>query len=204
MIHNFNKYLNVMHQMGYTNSFDVLDARDFGLPQARKRLFVVSILGNETFDFSTLIKKPMESIEVFLEKDETVGEKYTIVSPSMLGKIDENNCKTATMKNLAIIDKFAFTITCKQDRAPNSGIIKRKNGKFRLLTERECWRLQGFTDEDFENALKSNVGIPNKKNTALYKQAGNSMPVNVLEAIFRSLILGEIETKGEEQLKLEL
>ena len=56
--------------------------------------------------------------------------------------------------------------------------------KFRIrkLTPKECWRLMGFDDEDFEKASQVN------SNTQLYKQAGNSIVVNVLMAIFKELI----------------
>ena len=55
--------------------------------------------------------------------------------------------------------------------------------KIRKLTPKECWRLMGFDDEDYEKASKVN------SNTQLYKQAGNSIVVNVLEAIFKNLLL---------------
>lgn len=54
--------------------------------------------------------------------------------------------------------------------------------RIRKLTPLECWRLMGFTDEDFEKAAKVN------SNRQLYKQAVNSIVVNVLEAIFRQLL----------------
>ena len=54
--------------------------------------------------------------------------------------------------------------------------------RIRKLTPREVWRLMGFDDEDFEKASKVN------SNTQLYKQAGNSIVVNVLMAIFKELI----------------
>lgn len=57
------------------------------------------------------------------------------------------------------------------------------NLRIRKLTPKECWRLMGFDDEDFEKAEKVN------SNTQLYKQAGNSIVVNVLEAIFKNLFL---------------
>ena len=53
--------------------------------------------------------------------------------------------------------------------------------RIRKLTPKEYWRLMGFDDEDFNNAEKVN------SNTQLYKQAGNSIVVNVLESIFREL-----------------
>lgn len=54
--------------------------------------------------------------------------------------------------------------------------------RIRKLTPKECWRLMGFSDEDFEKAEKV------CSNTQLYKQAGNSIVVNCLEAIFKQLI----------------
>lgn len=56
------------------------------------------------------------------------------------------------------------------------------NLRIRKLTPLECWRLMGFDDEDFYKAQKSGVS-----NSQLYKQAGNSIVVNVLEKIFKKL-----------------
>lgn len=56
------------------------------------------------------------------------------------------------------------------------------NLRIRKLTPKECWRLMGFDDEDFEKAEKVN------SNTQLYKQCGNSICVPVLEAIFKNLL----------------
>ena len=55
--------------------------------------------------------------------------------------------------------------------------------RIRKLTPKECWRLMGFDDEDVDKASQVN------SNTQLYKQAGNSIVVNVLEAIFKNLII---------------
>ena len=54
--------------------------------------------------------------------------------------------------------------------------------RIRKLTPRECWRLMGFKDEDFDKASQV------VSNSQLYKQAGNSIVVPVLEAIFSKLI----------------
>lgn len=59
------------------------------------------------------------------------------------------------------------------------------NYRIRKLTPKECWRLMGFDDLDFEKAEKVN------SNTQLYKQAGNSIVVNVLEGILKNLLEGE-------------
>ena len=55
--------------------------------------------------------------------------------------------------------------------------------RIRKLTPKECWRLMGFTDEDFDKAAKVCSG------SQLYKQAGNSIVVNVLMAIFKELFV---------------
>lgn len=59
------------------------------------------------------------------------------------------------------------------------------NIRIRKLTPRECWRLMGFDDEDFNKARAVN------SDTQLYKQAGNSIVVNVLEAIMGNMFRGD-------------
>lgn len=57
-----------------------------------------------------------------------------------------------------------------------------KRYRIRKLTPKECWRLMGFSDEDFKKAESVNC------NTHLYAQAGNSIVLNVLEAIFGKMV----------------
>lgn len=69
-----------------------------------------------------------------------------------------------------------------------------KNLKIRKLTPKECFRLMGFNDEEFERVAKVN------SNAQLYKQTGNSIVVNVLQAIFKNLLMkeGKIMEKKDE------
>ena len=60
------------------------------------------------------------------------------------------------------------------------------NSRIRKPTSKECWRLMGCSDEDFEKAEQVN------SNTQLYKQAGNAIVVDVLEAIFKQMFLKEL------------
>lgn len=196
---NFERYLSEMSKLGYTNSYAILDARDFGLPQARRRVITISSLNGTPFDFNGLIKTPMRPISEYLTTD--APSYYEVTQPSMLKII--KGCVNARFKGrVPIIKDYAMTITCKQMRCPNSGVIDLGNGKYRYLTERECWRLQGFSDADYEAALKANPSKPNKFNTTLYKQAGNSMPVPMLESIFKKMFLNEVAEKDDEQLRL--
>lgn len=63
--------------------------------------------------------------------------------------------------------------------------------RIRRLTPRECWRLMDFSDEDFDKAKAVN------SDTQLYKQAGNSIVVNVLVAILGQMFDGKEEIYKE-------
>lgn len=182
----FFHYLKEMERLGYENKYEILNAIEFGIPQKRERIFVVSILGNNSFDFAKLEKTQARDISEFLEKD--VSNLYEVRQESMLryirGKPKNNNFRG----RLKVIDKFAYTISTKQVRIPNSGIIDLCNGKYRYLTERECFRLMGFNDEDFNKLKAIYPGRKGKLSSILYKQAGNSIVVNVLEAILKEIL----------------
>ncbi len=80
--------------------------------------------------------------------------------------------KTENEKNKKLVENTKFK--------PKDNIIC-ETLRIRKLTPKECWRLMGFKDEDFEKAEKVN------SNTQLYKQAGNSIVVDVLIKIFTNL-----------------
>ena len=68
-------------------------------------------------------------------------------------------------------------------KAPKTILESQTNSlRIRKLTPKECWRLMGFSDDDFHKAEEVN------SNTQLYKQAGNSIVVDVLEGIFKQLL----------------
>ena len=114
---------------------------------------------------------------------------------------DLNGCccldyPTSELRRGRVIDNGNISPTLTTENIPN--VIELGDPKFysfiykfnddwwliriRKLTPRECWRLMGFYDEDFEKAEMV------CSNTQLYKQAGNSIVVNVLEAIFKAII----------------
>ena len=173
MRHNFNKYLEEMQKLGYMSSFEVLDARDFGLPQARQRVFTISCLDGTYFNFQTLERSSMRNISEFLE--DNVSEEFTVTQPSILGVV---GCKG--IRRTTVIKDYCHTITERQDRCP-AQVIDIGDGKYRFLTDRECWRVQGYSDEDFNNAAMVNT------RRTLYRQAGNSIPITIFESIFKQL-----------------
>jgi site-specific DNA-cytosine methylase len=62
-------------------------------------------------------------------------------------------------------------------------LLDLRKPSIRKLTPKECWRLMGYTDEDFDNA--KNAGVSNSQ---LYKQAGNAIVKQVLMAIFKQML----------------
>lgn len=181
MAHNFNRYLEEMELLGYVNNYKILDARDFGLPQARERVFTISVLNGEKFNFTQLLKWPMKNIADFLEDNNTVPEEYNVTQPSVYNAIGDVGIRRAT-----VIKDFAYTITTRQDRTP-AQIIDCGNGRYRYLTELECWRLQGYCDEDFTNVARVHKR-KGRYRMPLYKQAGNSIPVPIFESIFTAIL----------------
>ncbi len=81
-------------------------------------------------------------------------------------------------------DGLCGTITggCAKGGSGTFGVIENQQYRIRKLTPLECWRLMGFSDEDFYKAEEVN------SNTQLYKQAGNSIVKDVLMAIFKQII----------------
>lgn len=192
MKHNFQKYLDRMEELGYVNSYQILDARDFGLPQRRERVFTISILGGPAFDFDRLQKRPMRPLSDFLEDSFDSG--HILRAPSMIAKIGKKTGNFNGKLRILDPDGACDCITTAQDRCPNSGVVRLPDGSYRVLTERECWRLQGFNDSDFDAANSVNPKKPGLKSGALYKQAGNSMPVPIMESIFEVLLKDEMKS----------
>lgn len=97
--------------------------------------------------------------------------------PECINLYDEQGKETSFQDRVYKTDKISPVITA--SFRPSYEIEKYR---IRKLTPKECWRLMGFSDEDFEKAAKVN------SNTQLYKQAGNSIVKDVLMAIFRQVI----------------
>lgn len=164
----------------------MLHSLDYGLPQSRRRLITVSTLKAEPFNFNLLKKKPTEDIWDFV--NDNYEEQHLVTQPSMIAKLPGAKNYSSFTHKLQVIEEYCWTITTKQMRCPNSGVVAIGDNKYRYLTERECWRLMGFDDEDYEAALSVHPGQKGKLNGALYHQAGNSIDVNLLMAVFEVIL----------------
>ena len=198
----FDKYLRELEALGYTNSFKVENALDYGLPQTRERVFCISILGNEVFDFNKLKKRPLRPMSEFRQPESEIEdiEKYVVKIPSMLNRLEDlataeeierNKSKFRYVKTIVDV---CNTITERPDRCPAAGVFKMEDGRYRYPTEREWWRLMDFDDDDFDLMLGVFPIKPNNRSATLYALAGNSIAVCVLEAIFEVILSGDYAT----------
>ncbi|HGD1459199.1 TPA: DNA topoisomerase III [Streptococcus agalactiae] len=178
-------YLKELENLGYESKYEILNAMDFGIPQKRERIFVVSCLGANNFSFNKLERKETRALSEFLEKD--VSELYTMTQPYML-KFLNKGIDNSFKGRLKVIKDFSYTISTKQMRVPNSGIIDIGNGQYRYLTERECLRLMGFDDSDINKLEEAHPRRKNCTSSKLYKQAGNSIVVDVLMELINSIL----------------
>ena len=177
-------YLKELEDLGYESKYEILNAMDFGIPQKRERIFVVSCRGKNNFSFNKLERKETRPLSEFLEKD--VSELYTMTQPYML-KFLNKGIDNSFRGRLKVVKDFSYTISTKQMRVPNSGIIDIGNGQYRYLTERECLRLMGFDDSDIDKLEEVHPRRKNCTSSKLYKQAGNSIVVDILMAITKEI-----------------
>ena len=231
-IKDFERWLSFLNSLGYYSNWEVLNAKDYGIPQNRERVFVVSSLENIHYVFP---KKQELKIKMKDLLEEHVPEKYYLSENYIKNFSDMTNrngfvrgekfnprelkeCNVAFAITTRAGDRVTDNFIIQKNHGFNKGgikenivptmtssswqennFLKEENG-IRKLTPLETWRLMGFSDNDYY-AAKS-VGTSNAQ---LYKQAGNSIVVTVLEAIFRQLFLKKHKKKQSiiaEQMQL--
>ena len=248
-IKDFERWISFLNSLGYYSNWEVLNAKDYGIPQNRERVFVVSSLENIHYNFPKQVELKSKMKDLLEEKVDdkyylsekllkcfsdmknrngfTRGEKF---NPRKLencnsafaittragarptdnfiiqkghgfnkGGIKENIVpaltKSSWQENNFIVNinpsgkgmngnvyNTDLSPTLTTNKGEGIKILQNEDCRIRKLTPLECWRLMGFSDNDYY-AAKS-VGISDAQ---LYKQAGNSIVVTVLEAIFRNL-----------------
>ena len=188
----FKTIVSVLQKEGYDVSWWLLDSKDYGVPQTRRRIFIYGSLktNNDNFPIDPpKISKKVLTTKSILEKK--VDSKY-ILSKKILKTILKDGTGGYYSKSeidLEIARPLTRTMV-KMHRAhqdnyySNKFINDEKKLKWiRKLTPLEALRLQGFPDQFYHKAKKNNIS-----DTQLYMQAGNSVTVNVVEAILNHLI----------------
>lgn len=190
---NFDKWLDFLSSLGYTNYWQVLNAVDYGVPQSRERVFCISIYQPEK-DFIFPKKMPRKvKIKDILEDETRIPNNMYMndrpfifrkkISESDNGLIHVGNLEMAgneSIKRVYSPKGVCPTLTTMTGGHRQPKIYIEGKG-VRKLTPRECWKVMGFSDETFDK-------VEGKlSNTQLYKQAGNTICVPCLEAIFKEL-----------------
>jgi len=267
-IKDFERWLSFLNSLGYYSNWEVLNAKDYGIPQNRERIFVVSSLENMHYKFPKPVELKSKMKDLLEEKVDGkyyLSEKYLKCFSDMKNrngftrgerfnprKLEECNTAFAitTRAGARSTDNFIiqkghgfnkggikenivpaltksswhennFVANINPSGKGMNGNVYRTNlsptlttnkgegikilqnndySRIRKLTPLECWRLMGFRDLDYY-AAKS-IGTSNAQ---LYKQAGNSIVVTILEAIFRNLFLKKHKKKRgivAEQIKI--
>ena len=258
----FQTILLTLDELGYDVAWQVLNSKDFGVPQSRNRVYIVGYLrgecAGEVLAFTQASPSPLSEVGKHREGDRVydsngvsctltancggfggrtgmyavpvncktiLGYQTAFVPESIEGvakKSDQAVIQTAPQAcfvdlnaNPAFTD-IARCITARQDAGVGSHPRERSgvfqeiregeyDGKFvlivtdadgevhygviRKLTPRECWRLQGFTDEQFNKVAA--LGFSDGR---LYKMAGNAVSVPVISALGRRI--KEIDAQG--------
>ena len=194
------QWLGFLESIGYKNCKPmILDATKFGIPQDRKRCFIISKLGNKKLnvtssDLETNVKLnclnfiKQDYTKIDLKNEADAAQLYPTYSRIKMWKIN----KREPIDENTII----HTITCNMDRSNTAAMLAYEGAKgrsFRLLTIREAFLLMGFTEEEYLRAKK--LGFSYRK---LNKLIGNSIVVNILTEIFRYMFLKEYEVINNE------
>ena len=182
--------LRILNEIGYDAYYNILTASDYGVPQARERIYIVAFrkdLGIKYFYFpkktynKIYLKDILEGDDKtrdciinredlkFWKRDETPSLK-----PIQIGQINSGG----QGERIYSINGHAITLSAYGGGAASKTGAYFVNGKIRRLTPRECARVQGFP-ECFE--------IPVSKSQA-YKQFGNSVSVPVIDFIYQQIL----------------
>lgn len=185
----------IFDDLGYDWTYWILNAKDFGLPQNRRRIFVVGFRE----DLARYFKKICEPQKVKLECDmssmleDEIPNKYYLPEKGFKRVIDPNQ-----IKHVALNGQIArCQVACQQynwygdmrfesvipqrleeEERIYKGEYKGVRGVARCLTPRECLRLMGFSDQ-FQ------IVVPDQH---MYRQVGNSIAVNVIKEVVRQII----------------
>lgn len=214
----FNDWKNTLSKLGYLNHIYRLNSKSFGIPQKRERAYMISILCNNDANKIKLVKQYFEEHNLEGVEAEKIRQRRLMLkdilcleysNPIYKAEADASKPNNTPSRKKILLDNdilydgkkineiIVNTVTTKQDRNPNSGLIMYKNyargkTKWRYLTPRECFKLMGFDESDFDKVIIDNPKVTKSRylysTEKLIKLAGNSIVVDVLEAIFRQIM----------------
>ena len=203
--------LKSLEDLGYTTSWKVLNAKDFGVPQNRERTIIIGNRNGLKFNFNKLVKNQKLSIESILdiensnfeyleENEYTLIENYKKQESGLIfvgyrnKKIRQKGTKANTehlsrvhkQPNRIYSSKGTHPTLASQETAGRYFIYH--NGRVRKITINECFKLMGFPETFKLVGTKGN----------LYNRIGNSIVVSMVEEIARNIRLQFLENNNKE------
>ena len=185
----YQRFLDALRGLGYHCHAEILNTKDYGIPQNRERLYIVGFLNaDEYHDFSYAPETGCGKLADYLDTD--VDEKYFLSDkalayfhskhPKFNGKFEPRNENESIATTITTNPGHRRTDTfIKVGGSQESKILQEP--RIRKLTPKECLRLQGFP-ESFKIVVSD---------TQAYKQAGNAMSVNVVKMILEQIKLAK-------------
>jgi DNA (cytosine-5)-methyltransferase 1 len=184
-------------RLNYQVDFDVLVARNFGVPQNRERVYIIGFDRDQVSEasqrdlpreiFSRLLKqKAVTSLNTILEDSSTVDPKYTISDRLLAGhqrRLREHRAKGNGF-GFSVFNRqspYCNTISARYYKDGSEILIDQSDiGRNpRKLTPRECARIQGFPET---------FNVSSVSDTQIYRQFGNSVSVPVIRAIAEEMV----------------
>ena len=231
--------ITLFNKTGYNIHYDLLNAKNFGIPQNRERLFLIGFKNNYEFKFprETVLKKTMQDLlednydesfnlppkgVAFVTKEKNIKKRYTQINGEIAlcqkrnqqfnwhgdfiktekkklskyilsEKVKKYVLSTGT-KNFyskpEIDLKIARPLVSTMHKMHRSGVdnyVSVNKEMIRKLTPRECLRLMGFPD-NFKQVVS---------NTQMYRQAGNSIVVNKIVALYKTMQITKFTKKNK-------
>ena len=208
--HNFDRYINTLEELGYKNYSKAVNSKDYGSAQSRERVIVVSIredILKKPFTFEIRDHKQLTMRDIL---ENTVNQKYYLENKYIHDLVREfenrlNSEKKTTRNRILKLGDLKNPSTFKMNNrvfskdsvsptllTSSSEITKIVECKIRKITPYESWKLMGFGNDYYtvkEALEKKFYKGKDKSDSQMYKMAGNSIVVDVLEDIFYELIV---------------
>lgn len=169
-----------LEELGYKVFADVLNAKYFGVPQNRERIYIIAFLDNEiNFEFPSALNKEVKLGDIL---EESVEDKYTISDKLWAGhqrrKLEHKKKGNGFGYSIFTEEsEYTSTISARYYKDGSEILIKQEDKNPRKLSPREAGRLQGFP-----NTFKIPVS-----DTQAYRQFGNSVAVPVIEELAKNI-----------------
>jgi DNA (cytosine-5)-methyltransferase 1 len=219
----FRRWLRELESLGYASRYGLLNASDFGVPQNRRRCFCISRLVSKgpvpdlpkgfplTRRLGDLLEDDVPA-RFYLTEDRLRGLILSTREEREAGRGRKTDNRLGACVKIGeapaikgyCINRRIYSINASSPTVMTSASSLPKillGQRVRRLTPRECWRLMDRTDREYDLARSAKVGGRPMSDAAMYRLAGNSIVVAVLESVFENMFCPRCDAAGGDSLK---